>query len=285
MQLNGRLYADRSHNLRGHLDMKHPNFLTASQCAEDVLSNLPSHWDGPLESYGDCLRAAFTEFDPVFTKEHYADFYLKCSSEVPAWIPSNILANAKKESDGSKLLYEFWRRVRGDSQLENDVMFHIKDEIRHSKLFITLTELAFPQVAEQPFIHKMRNELFSLDESEATKHDEVLSENEIADHLVQMNLGEIRTRVHISMIAPLISAFAPIENRPKVEKLLTALVDDETAHIAYTAKHLENISKSVGVGELKALFVRRLRDLHEYTVYETKAAVNEYAPEMAAALH
>jgi hypothetical protein len=264
--------------------MKHPNFLTASQCAEDVLVNLPSHWDGPLESYGDCLRAAFTEFDPIFTKEHYADFYLKCSSEVPAWIPSNILANAKKESDGAKLLYEFWRRVRGDALLENDVMFHIKDEIRHSKLFIALTELAFPQVADQPFIQTMRNELFSLNESEATKHAETLSQSEITDHLVQMNLGEIRTRVHISMIAPLISAFSPLENRSKVEKILAALVDDETAHIAYTAKHLEKLSQSVGAEELKKLFLRRLRDLHEYTVYETRAAVSEYAPEMVAAL-
>lgn len=264
--------------------MKHPNFLTATQCADDILLNLPSHYDGSLTCYSTCLRAAFSEITPVFNKENYADFYLKCSSEVPAWIPSNILANAKKESDGSELLYEFWRRIRGDEILEKDVMYHIKDEIRHSKLFIKLTEWAFPQVAEQPYIRDVYDKLFSLDESLAVKHEFFFDCSAIIDHLVQMNLGEIRTRVHISMIAPLISAFTPLENKQKVERLLTSLIDDETAHIAYTAKHLERLCPSIGVEELQKLFVRRLRDLHDYTIDETKAAVKAYAPEMAAVI-
>ncbi|RON43375.1 hypothetical protein BK666_20025 [Pseudomonas frederiksbergensis] len=164
-------------------------------------------------------------------------------------------------------------------------MYHIKDEIRHSKLFITLAELAFPQLSNEPFISETRSNLFSLNESDATKHAKPLSHNEIIDHLVQMNLGEIRTRIHISMIAPIIVAFTPEINRSKVKALLAALVDDETSHIAYTAKHLERFANTIGVQKIKELFVRRLRDLHQYTILETEAAVNEYAPEMKTALH
>lgn len=265
--------------------MKHPNFLTASQCAEDVLANIPGHWDGPLTTYAEGLRSAFAGFSPVFTQEHYADFYLACASREPAWIPSNVLANAKKESDGSRLLYEFWRRVRGNTVLEDDVMFHIKDEIRHSKLFISLTELAFPDIVGQPFVDRLRGELFSLEALEITKDSATLTDAEIVDHLVQMNLGEIRTRVHISMIAPLISAFTPAANRPKVEKLLASLVDDETSHIAYTAKHLEAMSARIGAEIISQLFSRRLRDLHQYTLDETTEAVATHAPDMASAFH
>lgn len=265
--------------------MKHPNFLTSTQCAEDVLANIPSHWDGPLTTYSNSLRTAFTNFSPVFTQEHYADFYLACASREPAWIASNILANAKKESDGSRLLYEFWRRLRCNAVLEDDVMFHIKDEIRHSKLFISLTELAFPDIVGEPFVDRLRDDLFSLNGSEISKNVAILAEAEVVDHLVQMNLGEIRTRVHISMIAPLIAAFTPVANRQKVEKLLASLVDDETSHIAYTAKHLEAMSDRIGAEAIARLFSRRLRDLHQYTLDETAEALAKYAPDMANSFH
>lgn len=261
--------------------MKHSNFLNANDCTEDVLACLPEYWDRPLESYGQCLRAAFNAYEPVFTKEHYADFYLKCSVQEPAWIPSNILANAKKESDGSQLLYEFWRRVHGHEELESDIMFHTKDEIRHSKLFLTLAELAFPQINEQSFIAELRKSLFALNELDAEKVAEDLSQEDMADHLVQMNLGEIRTRIHISMIAPLVSALSPAETRLKVEKLLASLVNDETKHIAYTAKHLERMSEELGTNFLQCLFIKRTQDLHNHTVAETKGALYAYAPEIA----
>ena len=261
--------------------MKHPNFLTASQCAEDVLANIPDHWNGSLINYAESLRSAFANFSPVFTQEHYADFYLACASQDPAWIPSNVLANARKESDGSRLLYELWRRVRDNLLLEDDIMLHIRDEIRHSKLFISLAELAYPDIAGQPFVTQLRKELFALDSAEISKDTAILTEAHIVDHLVQMNLGEIRTRVHISLIAPLISAFTPEMNRPKVQKLLASLVDDETSHIAYTAKHLEAMLPGIGSEAMNQLFTRRLRDLHQYTLDETTEAVAEHAPNMA----
>lgn len=265
--------------------MNHTNFLSAPKCARDVLEGLSQHLDAPVDSYAECLTLAFDGFSPVFTQPPYADFYLQCTASVPAWIPSNILANAKKESDGSRLLFELWRRVHNDAALEDDVLYHVRDEVRHSKLFVTLAELSYPSLSGSAVISDVRSTLFSLDSEPLVKASERLSDQDILDHLVQMNLGEIRTRVHISMIAPLVSAVTPPVNRAKVEKLLASLVSDETAHVAYTARHIERFCAKRGTDEVASLFKKRLRDLHDYTIDETRTAVSAYAPEMSALLN
>lgn len=256
--------------------MKHANFDGHRAAAENILVALQAKTDDDLPFYADCVREAFRTFEPVFTRERYADFFLHCASTVPGWTAGTVLANAKKESDGSDDLLKLWRAITFDQYLESKVLFHAYDECRHSRLFVDLTALAFPNLLTIENANAFKRKLIKIDKSKLSKSDVRVSELQAIDHLIQMNMGEIRTRIHIKMLAPIIYAFAPKENRSRVEKIVTGLISDEEVHVSYTASLINSRCKEGNAGEIKMLFCRRLKDFDKYTRIETEAAVAAY---------
>jgi hypothetical protein len=72
------------------------------------------------------------------------------------------------------------------------------------------------------------------------KADAKLSKPVVIDCFVRQNLGEIRTHRNLVLLAPLIVALTPAENRDQVGRIMKMLVADEIAHIAAMA-HFINL--------------------------------------------
>lgn len=155
-------------------------------------------------------------------------------------------------------------------------MFHAYDECRHSRLFVDLTTLAFPNLLTVMQANSFKQSLIKIEKPKLCKSEFAVTEEQLIDHLVQMNMGEIRTRIHIRMLAPVIHAFTPQENRLKVERIVAGLISDEEVHVSYTAAVINSWCKDGNALAAKAFFCRRLRDFDTYTRTETQAAVTAY---------
>ncbi|MGX4585338.1 hypothetical protein [Paenibacillus chitinolyticus] len=245
---------------------------------EDVLTAVRNYIDDDLSHYTNSLITAFELTDPVFTREKYSEFFWHCASTVPGWLANVVLANATAESEGSTKLFNLWKTVNYNKEVEDGVLFHAKDESRHSHLFIKLVELAFPYLLDTSEIEQLKRSLPDIRKQEHQKIDHHTQEELLIDHLVQMNIGEIRTRIHMQLLAPVIHAFAPIENKQKVKRILRGLVRDEVRHIGYTAKLMEKWSQNSKVDRklIKNLYQKRLKDFNLITIQETEASVRSF---------
>jgi uncharacterized ferritin-like protein (DUF455 family) len=104
----------------------------------------------------------------------------------------------------------------------------------------------------------------------------LVAEDELIDHLVQMNMGEIRTRVHVALMAPILNALAADADREQVVRILNTLLSDEVRHIAYTARFIEKWSAGSTATAVAALYSRRLRDFNQVTIDQTETAWRMY---------
>lgn len=204
--------------------------------ALDVLLAIREYLNQDLSHYGDDIVDAFSAVDPVFTRPQYADFFWHCASTMPGWLPQVVLANALAESQGSAKLLSLWETVDYNRAMEDKILRHAKDESRHSRLFLKVASLAFPSSIDSAASNGLIAELVDVRRTQYSKSGRRISQNVLIDHLVRMNTGEIRTRIHMHLLSPLIYTFAPQENKAKVKKILTGLVLDEVRHIGYTAK-------------------------------------------------
>ena len=225
-----------------------------------------------LPRYSDSLMAAFDEVDPVFTRTGYCDFFWHCASSVPGWLPHTILANAEAESMGSGRLLKLWQRVDYNDVAEREIMIHGIDESRHSRVFIGLVERAFPTLVAPEYLDELRRTLPDIRGRAHVKEGKRIEEDVLIDALVQMNIAEIRTRIHLELFAPLIYGLSPVEDRPAVFRILRALGRDEVRHIGYTARLMEQWNRA-GAGDLlRDLYEKRLRDFNAMTIAETEGA-------------
>jgi hypothetical protein len=98
----------------------------------------------------------------------------------------------------------------------------------------------------------------------------------ILDNLVQMNIGEIRTRAHMFMIGPVLTAFAPGDNKERVDGILSGLVYDKVSHIGYTACLMEEWCRAGHKPFIQQLYTTRLRNFNLYTVEQTRRSLELY---------
>jgi hypothetical protein len=244
--------------------------------AQDVLSAIRGHLDDDVPLYTDSLTGAFAASEPVFTRKRYADFFWHCASTVPGWLAQVMLANAIKESDGAAQLLLLWKVVHSYKDAEEQILAHAKDEARHSRLFVHLAQLAFPGMLHPYRMDEVRSSLTVIEEKDCQKADREIREDVLMDHLVQMNIGEIRTRIHMHLLAPVVHALAPEENKTAVRRILEGLAHDEVRHIAYTAKLMETWARNGASKAIEALYQHRLWDFNVITVQETESAIRTY---------
>ncbi len=83
--------------------------------------------------------------------------------------------------------------------------------------------------------------------------------------LIQMNIAEIRTRVHHLLQRPMLLAHCAPERRRRLARVLDALLLDETRHIAYTAALIEEFACSGEAELVKRLMQERLSDFNAIT--------------------
>lgn len=243
---------------------------------DDVLGHLRQRFNNDLMQFTDCIRGAFSHVDAVFWREQYLAFYWRCVTTVPGYIQDLVLANADAESDGSRGLYALWQGVRGAPEVERGIEHHFRDESRHARLFLHLTELAFPDYLDRAALSERRLNLFDATAVRSEKADGQETIASLLDNLVQMNIGEIRTRAHMFMIGPVLTAYAPQETKERVDGILSGLVYDEVSHIGYTACLMEEWARSGHKQLIADLYARRLRDFNQYTIDQTRRSLELY---------
>lgn len=242
---------------------------------DDVLGHLRLRYDSDLPNFSDCIRAAFAEVDAVFWREQYLAFFWKCVTTVPGYVQSVIIANSVAESDGSRGLHDLWTRVRG-SELEDGIRNHFQDESRHARLFLHLTDLAFPEFLQPTEMADRKARLFNSQAASKEKSEAAASVEYVIDNMVQMNIGEIRTRAHMFMIGPVLTALAPRGNKERVDGILSGLVYDEVTHIGYTAVLMEQMCQDGHKKLIADFYKRRLRDFNVYTIEQTRRSLDLY---------
>ena len=242
----------------------------------DLLEEVRLFSDADLPFYSDCISRGFENVAPVFTKKLYSDFFFHCASIVPGWLARVVLANADAESQGSEKLHYLWRGALANNKISTDVLEHAKDEAGHSRIFVSLVHQVFPSAYSDEALLKKRKSLFRIDKASLEIDRFCLPEDELIDHLVQMNMGEIRTRIHMQLLSPVLFAFTPTANREYVSDVLHRLVTDEVRHINYTAQFIEAWCQDGDKARICDLYTHRLRDFHELTINQTRSAVHAY---------
>lgn len=242
---------------------------------EDLLEAVREYAGQELPHFTDCVRHAFRHVDAVFHRRGYGEFFFQCASSVPDWLPTVVLANADAESQGSEKLFWLWRGSVTNRSIADDVLIHARDEARHSRVFLGLVSDAFPTYSRGSDLRRKRDGLFKVPSPESAERFWMPTEH-LMDHLVQMNMGEIRTRAHMLLLAPVIYALTASPAKRRVEQVLTGLVTDEVRHIAYTARFIEGWCLDGDAQRIGALYKERLADFHLLTIRQTEATLRSY---------
>lgn len=242
----------------------------------ELLADLRHYTDHELPNYTDILERACALCDPIFVKDRYAEFFWNCASTVPGWLPQVVLANAETESDGSAKLLSIWRQINYNTEVESKILAHAKDEARHSRLFVLLVGLAFPKLLSSSVIDKLKSSMNKIERLQYKDERSYISEDVIMDDLIQINIGEIRTRLHMNLLAPAIYAFTPHENKRIVRRVLESLAGDEVRHIGYTAQLMEQWAHSGDADRIAHLYNERLAEFQIVTIRQTQNVVRDF---------
>lgn len=236
----------------------------------DALSEA-GHQD--LEGYGRVLRHACAESPPPFGRAWYGDKFRSLASE-EEWLAHSLVLNAAKEGEGSEAIFEMATQV-GHAAIARQIHEHAVDESRHSLVYIAMLETAFPgavPVGEKPSLTALSPQYRLRD---GFPSNGTMSEDQLLDGLVQMNLGEIRTRIHQLLMTPVILAHCPRDRRPKLVKMLSSIVRDETKHIAYTARLIEAAIRRDRGPFIERVAAFRLEEFNRMTLQQVGAEVYE----------
>ncbi|EUC00650.1 hypothetical protein PMI07_003936 [Rhizobium sp. CF080] len=219
----------------------------------------------PLITYERALVLACLREPPPFGMKPYGDAYRAVAFD-PNWLAETLIANALAEGDGSSRLRDLAASTsKGPSRAL--VKEHSIDEARHARWYIAITELVFPgsiPASLRVELHSLIPFYEEIDFLSARKNSAFAHDITI-DDLIQMNIAEIRTRIHQLIQRPILLAYAPLESQSRLIRLLDVLICDETKHIAYTAKMIDELSKDFGPDDTVELFSQRMRDFNKIT--------------------
>ena len=228
--------------------------------------------------YAEVFTRAIRRTPPIFFRQKYSDFFWHCIKTIPGWLPRVVLSCATTESSGAHALLDIWSRVNYHAEAEAGLARHARDESRHARMFIELARLCFPRSYEAGVLETTEGCLAPIVVLGAKREDCLIPEDVLIDYLLQLNIVEMRTRIHLHLLAPAYYALAPQDAKPRVERLLQALARDEIGHVAYTAQLLDTwiASSAVDRDTITELYALRMADYNEHTVDHCDSSVHDY---------
>jgi hypothetical protein len=223
---------------------------------------------------GDCPRylAALTEAldqePPPFDTEAYSDIY-RASSVDPRWMATSLLTNAEMEGDGARRLWSLAACSPGEEE-KRQLKRHAVDESKHSLMYLALLDLAFPNSVSPEFRRELRqlSPGFAMHKALFPVAGSPYARAATIDEFLQMNIAEIRTTIHHLMQRRAIRAHCPAENLPAIMRIQDSLLNDELAHVGYTAVLIDAIAEKSDRDNVAALFRKRVRDFNTITTDE-----------------
>ncbi|WP_375785811.1 hypothetical protein ACE10Z_41335 [Bradyrhizobium sp. Pha-3] len=185
--------------------------------------------------------------------------------ENPVWVVQSLISNAVKEGEGARDLSETANECER-KDIQADLAVHVEDEARHCRMYVQMIDTVFPGALPTKIRDEIERQFPPARFARAPKSP--TSDYKILDHLIQINLGEVRTRIHQKLLEPVLYAYAPTEKRPLLCRTLCAIADDECCHIKYTASRIGALAREVGKQRCQELFSRRVKDFEAYTQTE-----------------
>ncbi|PWU22917.1 MAG: hypothetical protein C5B48_09500 [Candidatus Rokuibacteriota bacterium] len=216
-------------------------------------------------NYRQALIRACRRSPPPFGTRPYGDIYRDAATD-PHWLAGSLMANAAHEGEGAGQLWDL-AACTSDPVVAGQIADHAIDESGHARAYIALLDLAFPGAVDDDF----HAQLVTLSpgytrESRLAPHDgSPFARPVTVDDLIQMNIAEIRTRVHHLLQRPMLLVHCAPNRRHQLVRILDTLLLDETRHIAYTAALIETFARSGEAEQVRRLMGERMADFNAIT--------------------
>lgn len=243
---------------------------------DDALSAVRGHLNDDLPLYSEALEGALKSVNPVFTRPEYAEFFWNCAKSTPGWIQTIFVQSAVAESIGSRNIFSYWQSVHGNKEVEDGLLWHAKDEARHSRIFLTLVDLTFPGFIPEQDRRDIEDSLYVVPRNHLQKVERKLPEPILLNYLATVNIAEIRTLINLHLLAPIFYTFAPADQKDKVMRLLQSLQKDEIKHISYTAKIINESAHESGKQFIGSMYRKNLQEFGDYSSRGLQEAIKMY---------
>jgi hypothetical protein len=234
--------------------------------ARVTLQALEAHGVKPLSTYPRALVSACNALPPPFGRKAYRDLYRRNATD-PDWLALSLATAAQSEGEGATHLWDMAACTQ-DPEIASRMQDHAIDEARHSRGYVTLLELIFPEMIDEQFRKQLQrlspgySKTSPLEPAEGSPY----AYPATVDELIQMNIAEIRTRIYHLLQRPALLGYCRVDRRARLSRILECLLFDETRHIAYTARLIERIAReSGGVEQVMVLMRQRVKDFNEIT--------------------
>lgn len=229
---------------------------------------LPEGWNNDaLPTIDRIVMDQFAAVEPPFVQAWYGDRYRDFASD-PLWLAHSFVANAEKEAEGSRKLYTIAASARRQPFAE-EILIHAEDEARHARMYIGMLRILFPEALDDEERRALNNGFpiheVEVDANLGTPDAEL---DYLVDQIVQMNIGEIRTRLHQKLLRPVALAYCSPKSLSRMASSLDQIYEDEGRHIIYTATILERLAKNGWKDRIEQLYRRRLVEFGEITLVE-----------------
>jgi hypothetical protein len=223
---------------------------------------------GECPKYSAAIGEALQQEPPPFDTENYATLYKESATDA-RWMATSLVTNSEREGDGSKRLWSLAAcAVYEDEQQQ--LKRHAVDESKHSLMYLAMLDLAFPNSVSREFRRELRqlSPGFSMHQELFPVKGSPYAKVPTLDDFLQMNIAEIRTTIHHVMQRQALAAHCPPENLPALKRIQDCLLNDELAHVGYTALLIEKIAEKADDCNVTALFCKRFRDFNRITTEE-----------------
>lgn len=233
--------------------------------ARMTLGALAEHGVPRLRSYSRALASACTAFPPLYGRKQYGELYNRRASD-PNWVALCIATAAQGEGEGAEHLWDLAASTP-DADVARQIQQHAIDESRHSRAYVTLFDLVFPGAVDEELraVLKQLSPGYTKVTRLAPAQGSAYARPATVDELIQMNIAEIRTRIHHLLQWPVFLGYCKEEHRDRVRRILASLLLDETRHIAYTARLIERVAQESGDQQVMDLMYERMKDFNEIT--------------------
>jgi hypothetical protein len=185
----------------------------------------------------------------------------------PYWVIQSLISNAVKEGEGSRDLAAVADACESE-ELTSDLSVHIADEARHCRMYVQLIDTAFPNAMPSNVREAVIQKMPPVGYEKTFKGGTLHNSWKMLDYLIQINLGEVRTRLHQKLLEPVLHAYCPEQNRESLCRTLCKLAGDECCHIQYTASRIGALSREFKPKAVSELFLRRFCEFNRYTEAE-----------------
>ncbi len=219
-----------------------------------------------VADYAVLLERVCADTPPPYGEAWYGERYRAVACD-PEWLAQSLVANAQKEGDGARKLWILAARAR-DQHIAEQVRRHAIDESRHASLYLRMLDITFPDAVDDSLRQLLSSILpgYTLRDMPAQLPEE--PEEHVFDELVQMNIGEIRTRIHQLLLRPVIMLHCAEEGRTKLRRILDSILNDETKHVRYTARLLQTAVTSGRTELITRTMQQRMAEFNDITLQE-----------------